>query len=108
MKMSLMRFPALFAAVLCALPVAAGTAPDEKMDEFIDDLMSKMTIEEKVGQITLVTYDKSFMTGATQSKGVAKKITEGKIGGVFNVRTLEDKINIQKLAVSAPRQVSGY
>ena len=103
MKMSLMRFPALFAAVLCALPVAAGTAPDEKMDEFIDDLMSKMTIGEKVGQITLVTYDKSFMTGATQSKGVAKKIAEGKVGGVFNVRTLEDKINIQKLAVEQTR-----
>ena len=101
--MSLKRFSVLFATALCALPVAAGTASDEKMDEFIDDLMSKMTIEEKVGQITLVTYDRSFMTGETQSKGVAKKITEGKIGGVFNVRTLEDKINIQKLAVEQSR-----
>ncbi len=101
--MSLKRFSVLFATALCTLPVAAGTASDEKMDEFIDDLMSKMTIEEKVGQITLVTYDRSFMTGETQSKGVAKKITEGRIGGVFNVRTLEDKINIQKLAVEQSR-----
>lgn len=109
-------FPALCAAILTAtVPAfsessvachpAAGTVTDKEaeMDRFIDDLMSRMTIEEKVGQITLVTYDKSFMTGETQSKGVAKKIAEGKIGGVFNVRTVEDKINIQKLAVEQTR-----
>ncbi len=109
-------FPALCAAILTATAPAfsessvaghpvAGTVKDKEaeMDRFIDDLMSRMTIEEKAGQITLVTYDKSFMTGETQSKGVAKKIAEGKIGGVFNVRTVEDKINIQKLAVEQTR-----
>lgn len=108
-------FPALCAAALMtAFPAFAvtsaatghtdgRTAEDTEMDRFIDDLMSEMTIEEKAGQITLVTYDSSFMTGETQSKGVAKKIAEGKIGGVFNVRTVEDKINIQKLAVEQTR-----
>ena len=80
---------------------SAGT--ETEMDRFIDSLMAEMTIEEKAGQLTLVTYDRSFMTGETQSRGVAKKIAEGKIGGVFNVRTLEDKINIQKLAVEQTR-----
>ena len=80
---------------------SAGT--DMEMDRFIDNLMAEMTVEEKAGQLTLVTYDRSFMTGETQSRGVAKKIAEGKIGGVFNVRTLEDKINIQKLAVEQTR-----
>ena len=75
----------------------------QQMDSFIDDLMSKMTIEEKVGQITLVTYDRRFMTGEAQSTGVASKIAEGKIGGVFNVMTIEDKIDIQKLAVEKSR-----
>ena len=108
-------FPALCAAALMtAFPAFAATsaatghtddptAEDAEMDRFIDDLMSEMTLEEKAGQITLVTYDSSFMTGETQSKGVAKKIAEGKIGGVFNVRTVEDKINIQKLAVEQTR-----
>ena len=80
---------------------SAGT--EMEMDRFIDSLMAEMTVEEKAGQLTLVTYDRSFMTGETQSRGVAKKIAEGKIGGVFNVRTLEDKINIQKLAVEQTR-----
>lgn len=80
---------------------SAGT--DMEMDRFIDSLMAEMTVEEKAGQLTLVTYDRSFMTGETQSRGVAKKIAEGKIGGVFNVRTPEDKINIQKLAVEQTR-----
>ena len=80
---------------------SAGT--ETEMDRFIDSLMAEMTVEEKAGQLTLVTYDRSFMTGETQSRGVAKKIAEGKIGGVFNVRTMEDKINIQKLAVEQTR-----
>ena len=108
-------FPVLCAAALMtAFPAFASTsaatghtddrtAEDAEMDRFIDDLMSRMTIEEKAGQLTLVTYDRSFMTGETQSRGVAKKIAEGKIGGVFNDRTLEDKINIQKLAVEQTR-----
>ena len=108
-------FPALCAAALMtAFPAFAATsaatghtddrtAEDAEMARFIDDLMSEMTLEEKAGQITLVTYDRSFMTGETQSNGVAKKIAEGKIGGVFNVRTVEDKINIQKLAVEQTR-----
>lgn len=108
-------FSAFCAAILMmSLPVDCISAGNDgktdavlsdkaEMDLFIDDLMSRMTIEEKAGQITLVTYDRSFMTGETQSKGVAKKIADGKVGGVFNVRTLEDKINIQKLAVEQTR-----
>lgn len=108
-------FSAFCAAILMmSLPVDCISAGNDgktdavlsdkaEMDRFIDDLMSRMTIEEKAGQITLVTYDRSFMTGETQSKGVAKKIADGKVGGVFNVRTLEDKINIQKLAVEQTR-----
>lgn len=92
-------------SAVCSLVPAdfksAGT--EMEMDRFIDSLMAEMTVEEKAGQLTLVTYDRSFMTGETQSRGVAKKIAEGKIGGVFNVRTLEDKINIQKLAVEQTR-----
>ncbi len=108
-------FSAFCAAILMmSLPVDCISAGNDgktdavlsdkaEMDRFIDDLMSRMTVAEKAGQITLVTYDRSFMTGETQSKGVAKKIADGKVGGVFNVRTLEDKINIQKLAVEQTR-----
>lgn len=108
-------FSAFCAAILMmSLPVDCISAGNDgktdavlsdkaEMDRFIDDLMSRMTVAEKAGQITLVTYDRSFMTGETQSKGVAKKIADGKVGGVFNVRTIEDKINIQRLAVEQTR-----
>ena len=76
---------------------------DTEMDRFIDSLMSRMTLEEKAGQTSLVTWDRRYMTGDALSSGVAGKIVNGQVGGVFNVRTSEEKKMIQQLAVEKTR-----
>ncbi|MDD4969072.1 MAG: beta-glucosidase BglX [Paludibacter sp.] len=76
--------------------------PDPKMDKFIDDLMSKMTLEEKIGQLNLPSAG-DFKTGQAQSSDIGKKIEEGKVGGLFNIKGVEKIYNIQKVAVEKSR-----
>ncbi len=72
------------------------------MDLFINGLMKKMTLEEKLGQLNLPASG-DIMTGQTQSAGIAIKIREGKVGGLFNIRSLEKIREIQRIAVEESR-----
>ena len=58
-------------------------AQDSKMNSFINDLMSKMTVEEKIGQLNLTTAG-AFVTGATANSQVQEKLKSGQIGGMLN------------------------
>src|ERR1700755_1191849 len=77
-------------AVISALilPSAMGMAQtksgDAKMDAFINDLMSKMTLDEKIGQLNLVTSGRA-LTGSVVNKGIEESIKKGDIGGIFGV-----------------------
>lgn len=73
-------------------------AQNDNMNTFISDLMGRMTIEEKIGQLNLITPGGGIPTGAAVSSDVELKIKEGKVGGMFGV-TGFDKINkAQQLA----------
>ena len=56
-----------------------------KMKNFIDVLMKKMTLDEKIGQLNLLTPGGGVATGAVVSKGVEEKISKGQVGGLFGV-----------------------
>jgi beta-glucosidase len=56
---------------------------DEKMNSFISDLMKKMTVEEKIGQLNLTTAG-AFVTGNAVNDKVQQKIKAGQIGGLLN------------------------
>ena len=61
----------------CALNASASSDP--AMDRYIDDLMSKMTLREKLGQLNLpVTGD--IITGTAMSSDIAGKIKAGEVG----------------------------
>ena len=74
----------------------------DEMDKYIHSLMSKMTIEEKIGQLNLpVSGD--IVTGQAKTSDVATKIREGKVGGLFNIKG-QDKIReMQRIAVEESR-----
>ena len=56
--------------LLLGLASCSGNKSGNEMDAFINDLMGKMTLEEKLGQLNLpVTGD--IVTGAAQSSNVA-------------------------------------
>jgi len=66
------------------------------MNRYVSDLMAKMTLEEKIGQLNLPTVGFD-VTGPVLSKDVEGKIQKGLVGGVFNtftpvaVRKLQEK-----------------
>ena len=48
-----MKLTKLFTALAAVTLLVAGCEKKSEMDKFIDDLMSKMTLEEKLGQLNL-------------------------------------------------------
>ncbi len=58
---------------------------DAKMNTFIDALMKKMTLDEKIGQLNLPGSG-DIVTGQAGNSDIAKKIKEGEVGGLFNIK----------------------
>ena len=71
---------------------------DEKMNSFISDLMKKMTLEEKIGQLNLNNVG-GFVTGSKVNDQSPRKIQEGKIGGIINAPSLSIMKACQDIAV---------
>jgi beta-glucosidase len=71
---------------------------DEKMNSFISDLMKKMTLEEKIGQLNLNNVG-GFVTGSKVNEQTPRKIQEGKIGGIINAPSLSVMKACQDIAV---------
>ena len=73
----------------------------KKMDKFIKKLMKEMTLEEKLGQLNLITPGDGILTGSVVSTGVEEKIAQGKVGGLFGIHGPEKIGKAQKLAMSS-------
>jgi len=80
----------------------AQTSQDAKMDAFITALMKKMTLEEKIGQLNLPGAG-DITTGQASNSDIAKKIREGKVGGLFNIKSVAKIRDVQKVAVENSR-----
>ena len=91
----------LAAALLGTATMQAQTSPVD-MDSFIDDLMEKMTVEEKIGQLNLPVTGE-ITTGQAQSSDIARKIEQGLVGGLFNLKGVERIRDVQRLAVEHSR-----
>lgn len=88
--------------IVSAVNVAAQTSEQAKMKTFIDGLMKKMTLEEKLGQLNLPGAG-DITTGQASSSDIAKKIAEGKVGGLFNIKSVAKIKEVQRLAVEKSR-----
>ena len=86
-------------AILAATSVFAQNKP---MNEFIDELMSKMTLEEKIGQLNLLPGN-DITTGAVMNSPLAQLTAEGKLGAVLNVKGQEKIKELQRIAVKKSR-----
>lgn len=94
---------ALAAAVLLAAGQVQAQTPAAKMNAFINTLMGKMTLEEKIGQLNLLTPGGGVATGAVVSSDVETKISKGNVGGLFGVIGVEKIRQAQELAVTKSR-----
>ena len=92
----------LVATVVSTLIVSAQKPLDSKMNVFVSKLMKQMTLDEKIGQLNLLTPG-GAVTGSVVSKDVESKIRNGQVGGLFGI-TGPDKIKqAQEIAVNNSR-----
>src|SRR5450759_2846830 len=77
---------------------------EEKMNLFINDLMNKMTIEEKIGQLNLTTSG-GFVTGSAVNDKVQMKIKSGQIGGMLNASLSSMKASMDIAVKESPHHI---
>lgn len=82
-----------------------NVSQDSNYDEIeskVDSVLSMMTLEEKVGQMTLYTshFDQ---TGPTVREGYKEDIRNGRVGAIFNAYGAEFNRNLQEIAVEESR-----
>ena len=102
MKKVFRRTSLLLAAILMGSTSIQAQKSPQDMDRFIDALMKKMTVEEKIGQLNLPVTGE-ITTGQAKSSDVAKKIEQGLVGGLFNLKGVAKIRDVQKRAVENSR-----
>lgn len=98
MKLLLLTIISSFLLYSCAPKMDQA----QKIESRIDSLMNLMTLEEKIGQLNLPSAG-AFTTGSVESSDIAKKIAEGKVGGLFNIKGISNIRDMQKIAVEKSR-----
>ncbi len=79
-----------------------NTVTDQREDHFIDSLLARMTLEEKVGQMTQYTSHWA-VTGPSFSTDVEKELLAGRVGSIFNALTVDYIRKLQKIAIEQTR-----
>ena len=78
-------------------------AQTTEMRQFVDQLLSKMTLEEKLGQLNLVPASDEIVTGGAVDTQVGQRIANGQLGGIFNLKGVEKIRALQDIAVKKSR-----
>lgn len=93
---------------LLAMPASAAVAANGKTDKEImrrvDALMKKMTLREKIGQLTQLPLERGEITGpAGQSMNLEDFIKDGCCGSILSVSSPDDIMYYQRMAVDSSR-----
>lgn len=89
-------------AVSMAVPALAGSAPAalEGKSAFVEQLLERMTLQEKVGQLRLISI------GADMPRErLAEELAAGNVGGTFNSVTRHDNRPLQEAALRSRLQI---
>jgi beta-glucosidase len=93
----------ILGALLAASLSAGAQTKEAKMNTFVSNLMKKMTLDEKIGQLNLLTPGGGVATGAVVNPDVEAKIKAGKVGGLFGITGVDKIKQAQELAVTQSR-----
>ncbi len=85
--------------VLSCLSLHAQKKP---MGEFVDELMAKMTVEEKIGQLNLMPGT-DLTTGAKTNSPLVELVEKGMLGAVLNTKGAAKVRALQEVAVKKSR-----
>ena len=90
--------------LLCCLAVCQLVqAQPTEMRQFVDQLMAKMTVEEKIGQLNLLPAGSEIVTGGAMDSPVGQLIANGQLGGIFNLKGVDKIRALQDIAVKQSR-----
>ena len=84
------------------LGATCAMGEDKQMNEFIDQLMAKMTVEEKLGQMNLLPGT-SATTGELKDSPLLQLVAQGKLGTILNQKGVEGIRALQDAAVKQSR-----
>ncbi len=73
------------------------------MNQFVSNLMAKMTLDEKIGQLNLLTPGGGVATGEVVSSGVEGQIKAGGVGGLFGIIGVDKIKKAQELTIKTSR-----
>src|SRR5690606_29932151 len=88
---------------LLVVLVLLGSCTNREGIPEVEALLQQMTLEEKIGQLNLLTPGGGVATGSVVSENVEAKIKAGQVGGIFGVTGPERVRMAQKLAVEESR-----
>ena len=92
----------LSAASLFLASCGTENSADRKIDAKVDSLLKVMTIEEKIGQMVLLSSDWD-LTGPSMRSEYIEDIRSGRCGNIFNAYTAEFVRELQRVAVEESR-----
>lgn len=100
----------LFVAIFCTITMVQqiiaqtkdSTSKDVILSEKVEAIFKQMTLEEKIGQLNLLTPG-GAVTGSVVSEDVEQKIKDGKVGGIFGIRGAAKVRQAQEIAVNQSR-----
>lgn len=97
----------LFTLLTCCslLPLSAQVAyaPDAKRDRFVRQLMQKMTLEEKIGQMHQLSGRSSVTGPGNPGSKAGIDLRSGRVGSFLNVLGVKEQTKLQKIAVDSTR-----
>ena len=81
-----------------------GCCKKTEAEKFADDLISKMTLREKVGQMSQFVTKTGVVTGPEGDKmNIEQLVKAGEVGSILNITTPEEIERMQRLAVDSSR-----
>ena len=90
----------IITTLLMLCPLVSGA--QQTMDEFISELMAKMTVDEKVGQLNLLPAG-NITTGIRKDSPILDLISQGKLGAILNMKGFDNIRQLQEAAVNRSR-----
>lgn len=81
-----------------------GCCERTEAEKFADELISKMTLREKIGQMSQFVTSTGVVTGPEGEKmNIEQLVKAGEVGSILNITTPEEIEKMQRLAVGSMR-----
>lgn len=102
MKKILISILGLAAAGTLFAQTPQAESDEAAMHRYIDELMERMTLDEKIGQLNLPSAG-DITTGQAKSSDIGSAIVRGEVGGLFNIKGVDKIREVQRVAVEESR-----